>query len=264
MHNRVRQRASHHDSSGEQDEGNAEGRNLSPVRGGACGLVVGVDNGRIHSVRGNDDDVLSRGYICSKASALIDLHQDPDRLRAPVVRHGSSWREVSWEDALDRAATGLNRVRRRHGRDSVAVYYGNPVAHNLGLITHGLSFARALRTQNVYSASSADQLPQMLSALRMFGHFALMPVPDIDRTDCFLVVGGNLVVSNGSLMTAPNMRQRLDAIRRRGGRVVVIDPRRSETAQAADEHVACLPGTDALLLGAVLHVIFREGWSRLG
>ena len=235
-----------------------------PLCEATCGLVVGVDDGRIQSVRGDEKDVLSRGYVCPKASALIDLHQDPDRLRAPVIRRGSSWHEVSWDDALDRAASGLIRVRRRHGQDAVAVYYGNPVAHNLGLITHGLPFVRALRTRNVYSASSADQLPQMLSALRMFGHFALMPVPDIDRTDFFLVVGANPVVSNGSLMTAPNMRQRLDAIRGRGGRVVVIDPRRSETARAANEHVACLPGTDALLLGAILHVIFREGWSRLG
>src|SRR6185295_15887947 len=182
----------------------------------------------------------------------------------PMIREGSRWREVSWDAALDRAAEGFVRVRREHGRDAVAMYYGNPVAHNLGLMTHLLPFARALRTKNVYSASSADQLPQMLAAFRMFGHLALIPVPDLDRTDYFLIFGANPVVSNGSLMTAPDMKGRLRAIRNRGGRVVVVDPRRTETAAIADDHVAIRPGTDALLIAAILHVIVAEGWVRLG
>ena len=131
-------------------------------------------------------------------------------------------------------------------------------------MTHGLTFARALRTKNVYSASSADQLPQMLAAFRMFGHLALIPVPDVDRTDFFIIFGANPLVSNGSLMSAPDMRRRLEAIRGRGGRVVVVDPRRAETAEAADEHVAIRPVGDALLLAALLHVIFAEGWVRFG
>ena len=235
-----------------------------PLCEAACGILVEVEGQRVRSIRGDDDDPLSRGYLCPKAAALADLHDDPDRVRAPLIRNGSHWHEVSWEEALDRAADGLVRARRRHGRDAVAIYYGNPVVHNLGLMTHGLSFARALRTKNVYSASSADQLPQMLVALRMFGHLALIPVPDIERTDVFLIFGANPVVSNGSLMTAPDMRGRLRAIRARGGRVVVVDPRRTETADAADEHVAIRPGTDAWLLAAMLHVVFAEGWERLG
>ena len=235
-----------------------------PLCEAACGIIAEVDGRHIHSIRGNDDDVLSDGYVCPKAAALADLHDDPDRLHAPLIREDSRWREVSWEDALDRAADGLIRVRRQHGRNAAAVYYGNPVAHNLGLMTHALPFARALRTRNVYSASSADQLPQMLAALRMFGHFALIPIPDIERTEFLLILGANPVISNGSLMTAPNMRQRLQSIRARGGRIVVVDPRRSETADAADEHVANLPGTDALLLAAILHVVFAEKWTRLG
>src|SRR6185295_8995136 len=138
-----------------------------------------------------------------------------------------------WQDALDRAADGLVSVRKRHGRDAVAMYYGNPVAHNLGLLTHALPFAHALRTKNVYSASSADQLPQMLAAFRMFGHLAMIPVPDLERTDLLLIFGANPVVSNGSLMTAPNVKSRLRAIRNRGGRIVVVDPRRTETAESA-------------------------------
>lgn len=223
-----------------------------------------TEGDRIQSVRGDPDDPFSRGYICPKAAALVDLHHDPDRLRAPLVRDGSRWQEVSWREAFDRAAAGLTDIRNRHGRDAVAIYYGNPVAHDLGLMTHGLSFARALRTRNVYSASSADQLPQMVVALRMFGHLAVIPVPDLDRTELFVVVGANPIASNGSLMTAPDMRRRLRAIRDRGGRIIVIDPRRTETANAADEHIFIRPGTDALLLLAILHVVFSEGSARFG
>src|SRR5216684_1977671 len=235
-----------------------------PLCEASCGILVDTDGEHVRSIRGDGDDPISRGYICPKAAALADLHDDPDRVRAPLIREGSRWREVSWDAALDRAADGLVRVRNERGRDAVAIYYGNPVAHNLGLMTHALPFARALRTKNVYSASSADQLPQMLAAFRMFGHLALIPVPDLERTDYFLIFGANPVVSNGSLMTAPDMKSRLHAIRDRGGRVVVVDPRRTETAAIADEHVAIRPGTDALLLAAMLHVVFAEGWVRLG
>ena len=189
-----------------------------PLCEAMCGVLVEVDGERIRAVRGDPDDPFSRGYICPKAAALADLHHDPDRLRTPLVREGRTWREAGWKEALESAAAGLARVRRRHGRDAVAVYYGNPVAHNLGLMTHLLPFTRALRTRNVYSASSADQLPQMLAALRMLGHFALIPVPDIDRTDFFLILGANPLVSNGSLMSAPGMPRRLAAVRARGGR----------------------------------------------
>jgi anaerobic selenocysteine-containing dehydrogenase len=237
---------------------------ICPLCEAACGILVDAEDGRLRSIRGDPDDPFSRGYICPKAAALLDLHDDPNRIRAPMVREGTRWREVSWKEALDLAAEGLVRVRRRYGRDAAAIYYGNPVAHSLGLMTHALTFARALRTRNVYSASSADQLPQMLVALRMFGHQALIPVPDLDRTDLLFIFGANPIVSQGSLMTAPDVKRRLRAIRERGGRVVVVDPRRTETADAADEHVAIRPGTDALLLAAMLHVVFAEGLVRLG
>jgi anaerobic selenocysteine-containing dehydrogenase len=235
-----------------------------PLCEAACGILVEVEGEAIRSIRGDPDDPFSGGYICPKAAAVADIHNDPDRLQGPLIREGTKWHEASWEDALDRAAVGLARVRREHGRDGLAIYYGNPVAHNLGLMTHGLMFARALRSRNVYSASSADQLPQMLVALRMFGHQAIIPVPDLERTDFLLILGANPLVSNGSLMTAPDMRRRLRAIRDRGGRVVVVDPRRTETAGAADQHVPIRPGTDAHLLAAMLHEIFEKGWVRCG
>jgi anaerobic selenocysteine-containing dehydrogenase len=235
-----------------------------PLCEASCGIMVEVDGRAIRSVRGDDDDPFSRGYICPKAAALVDLHADPDRLRTPLVRDGAAFREASWEEALDRAAGGLERVRKKHGRDAVALYYGNPTAHNLGLLTHGLAFSRALRTRNLYSASSADQLPQMLASYWMYGHLALVPVPDIDRTDMLLVLGANPVVSNGSIMTAPNVKARLKALQERGGRLVVVDPRRTETAEIADEHVFVRPGTDALFLAAMLQVIFEARLVRLG
>jgi anaerobic selenocysteine-containing dehydrogenase len=232
-----------------------------PLCEASCGILVDVENGMPKSVRGDDEDPFSQGYICPKASALVDLHDDPDRLRVPMIREGSHWREASWDEALERAAEGIRRVR-KDDRDAVAMYYGNPVAHNLGLLTHGLPFARALRTKNLYSASSTDQLPQMLVAYRMFGHLALMTVPDVDRTDFFLVMGANPLVSNGSIMTAPDMKRRLRAIQGRGGKVVVVDPRRTETAEAADEHVFIRPGTDALFLAAMLNIVFEEGLAK--
>lgn len=231
----------------------------------ACGIVVETEGDRVASIRGDDDDPHSRGYLCPKAAALTDLHDDPDRLRTPLVRDASgSFRDASWDEALARAGDGLAAIRARHGRDALAVYYGNPTAHNLGLMTHGLPFTRALWTRNLYSASSADQFPQMLAAQETFGHLGLVPVPDVDRTEHFLIVGGNPLVSNGSLMTAPDMRRRLREIRARGGKVVVIDPRRTETAEAADEHVFVRPGTDAFLILGMLHVIFAEGLVAVG
>ncbi|HET8641590.1 MAG TPA: molybdopterin oxidoreductase family protein [Pseudonocardiaceae bacterium] len=223
-----------------------------------CGIKVTVDGGRVVDVRGDERDVFSRGYICPKATALADLHHDPDRLRRPLVRTGRQWREAGWAEAFDLAGGHLRRIRRTHGKDAIGVYQGNPTVHNLGLVTYGQLLFRNLRTRNLFSATSVDQLPHMLAALQMFGHQLLMPVPDVDRCDLFVCLGGNPAVSNGSIMTAPNMRARLRAIRDRGGSVVVIDPRRTETAALADRHLFIRPGTDALLLMSLVNVLFSD------
>ncbi|MGH8775460.1 MAG: molybdopterin oxidoreductase family protein [Jiangellaceae bacterium] len=228
-----------------------------------CGIAVTVDGDRVVSIRGDQDDPLSQGYLCAKGPALADLHHDPDRLRHPVVRDGDSWREVGWDEAFDLVASRLRAIRAEHGRHALAVYQGNPTAHNLGLLTFGQLLFRGLRTDHLYSATSVDQLPHMLASLLMFGHQLLLPVPDIDRTDLFVCLGANPSASNGSLMTAPNIRGRLKALRQRGGRVVLIDPRRTETAAAADEHVFIRPGTDALFLLAMVHVLFDEDLVRV-
>jgi anaerobic selenocysteine-containing dehydrogenase len=230
----------------------------------ACGVAVELEGDRVTAIRGDADDPFSRGYICPKAAALADLHHDPDRLQHPMIRAGRTWRQASWDEALNLTATALNQIRRDHGPDAIGIYQGNPTAHNFGLMTVGQLVLRKLGTRNLYSASSADQLPHMVAAHLMFGDGLLMPVPDLDRTAFLLCIGANPLVSNGSILTAPNMRRRVRDIRARGGRVVVVDPRRTETADAADQHLFIRPGTDALLLLSLIHVIFEAGLERPG
>ncbi|WP_224364423.1 molybdopterin oxidoreductase family protein [Hyalangium versicolor] len=229
-----------------------------------CGVAIEVEGDQVVSIRGDDADPFSRGYICPKATALADLHYDPDRLRRPMLREGSNWREIPWDEAFDLTIERLRAVRDAYGIDAIATYQGNPTAHSLGLMLHGQLFLRRLGTRNASSATSIDQLPHMLAALMMFGDQLLMPVPDLDRTEHMIVLGGNPLVSNGSVMTAPNVKQRLKDMRARGGRLVVIDPRRTETAGVADRHLFIRPGTDAAFLLSFLHVLYAEGRVRLG
>jgi anaerobic selenocysteine-containing dehydrogenase len=224
-----------------------------------CGLEILVEGDQIISIRGDRKDPLSQGHICPKAVSLQDIHNDPDRLKHPMRRNpDGDWEQVSWRAALDETADRLGTTQREFGRDAVAVYIGNPAVHNSGTMLFGPSLWRALRTKNRFSATSVDQLPHHLAAMLMFGHQLLLPVPDVDRTGFLLILGANPAVSNGSMMTAPGMSRRIKEIRRRGGRVVVIDPRRTETADLADTHFFIRPGTDALLLMALAHVVFAE------
>ena len=223
-----------------------------------CGVEIRVRGTEILSIRGDEQDPFSRGHICPKALGLKDVHEDPDRLRRPMRRTATGWEEVSWETALDEVARRIVALQREHGADAVASYLGNPQVHNYGGLLGGGKFLRALRSKNRYSATSVDQLPHHLSAYLLYGHQLMIPVPDIDRTQFFLVIGGNPVVSNGSLMTAPDVTRRLKDLRARGGRLVVVDPRRTETAELADTHLFVTPGSDALLLLSMLQVLFAD------
>ena len=231
-----------------------------------CGLEVTVEDDRVTAIRGNPDDPLSRGYICPKGVSLADVHADPDRLRRPVRRIGdgadAEWVEIGWDEALDRVADGLARAINEHGRDAVGVYLGNPNAHALGSATHALAMVKTLRTRNRFSASSVDQIPHQLVAWQLYGHQLLLPIPDIDRTSYFLVFGANPMASNGSLMTVPDFPNRLRALKARGGRMVVVDPRRTETAKVADEHLFVRPGSDAVVVLAMVRTLFEEGLTR--
>jgi anaerobic selenocysteine-containing dehydrogenase len=228
-----------------------------------CGIVVTTDGTQVTEIRGDPDDPFSRGHICPKAVALKDVHDDPDRLRRPMRRVGNEWTEVSWDDALNDVATRLRAVQTQHGRDAVATYLGNPTVHSVGAMLFAPNLMRALRTRNRYSATSVDQLPHHVAAMLMFGHALLIPIPDIDHTQHLLMFGANPAASNGSLMTAPGVTDRIRAIRERGGRVILIDPRRTETATLVDEHHFVRPGTDALVLLALLQVMFEERLVRV-
>ncbi|GAA3522091.1 molybdopterin-dependent oxidoreductase [Nocardioides daeguensis] len=231
-----------------------------------CGLLLTIEDGSVTGVRGNPDDPLSRGHVCPKGVAIGDVHADPDRLRRPVRRIGrgddARWEEIGWDEALDLVADGLARAVNEHGEDALAIYLGNPNVHSLGSMTHGVALAQSFRTRNKFSATSVDQLPHQVLGYLLYGHQLLLPVPDIDRTSYFLVLGANPMASNGSLMTVPDFPGRLRELRARGGRMVVLDPRRTETAKVADEHHFVRPGTDAWVLLALLHVLFAEGLTR--
>ncbi|MFG1621494.1 molybdopterin-dependent oxidoreductase [Kribbella sp. NPDC049227] len=227
-----------------------------------CGVLVTVDDGRVTDIRGDESDPLSRGHICPKAVALRDLQEDPDRLTTPVRRTADGWQEIGWDAAYELVVEKLTEIQREHGRNSVGVYLGNPNVHSLGALTHLPTMIRQLRTRNRFSATSIDQLPHMLASYLLYGHQLMVAVPDIDRTSYLLMLGANPLASNGSMMTAPGFGRRLKDLRKRGGRVVVIDPRRTETAAVADEHHFVRPGTDAAFLLALIHQVIADGHAR--
>ncbi len=229
-----------------------------------CGLEIKLEGGQIRSIKGDKQDPLSKGHICPKAVALQDIYNDPDRLRTPIKRTQKGWQAISWDQAFTEVTDQLKLIQHKHGKNAVAIYLGNPTVHNLDAMLFGPMFFRTLRTQNRYSATSVDQLPEQLVSLLMFGHSLLIPLPDLDRTGFHIIFGANPVVSNGSLMTAPGVTKRLKAIRERGGQLVVVDPRRTETAAIADQHLFIKPGSDVLMLLAMLHVVFDGKLQTLG
>ncbi|HET7862809.1 MAG TPA: molybdopterin-dependent oxidoreductase [Burkholderiaceae bacterium] len=236
---------------------------ICPLCEACCGLEVKVEGTRIASVRGDEADVFSAGYLCPKGVALKELHDDPDRLRAPLVKREGRFVEATWDEAFAEIERRLVPVLERHGRDAVAVALGNPVAHKMGLLLYGPRLIRALGTQNIFSASTLDQMPKQLSAGLMFGSWFSVPVPDIERCDFLLMLGANPMASNGSLWTVPDFRGKARALHARGGRLVVVDPRRTETAAVADQHLFIRPGSDVFFLLGLVHTMFDEGLVRL-
>jgi anaerobic selenocysteine-containing dehydrogenase len=223
-----------------------------------CGLEIKYRDNEVISINGDKNDPFSRGHICPKALALKDIYEDPNRLKFPIKRTPNGWVQIGWTEALDEVSTRLKDIQKRHGNNAVAMYAGNPSVHNSGVFLSGTGLMKALKTKNIYSATSTDQLPHHFASWQMFGHPFLLPIPDIDHTDYWLIMGGNPIASNGSIMTAPDVANRLKAIQERGGKVVVIDPRFTETAAKANAHHFITPGTDAFLLLAMLQVVFEE------
>ena len=235
-----------------------------PLCEATCGLELQISEGKVTKVRGDADDVFSGGYICPKGTAIAAIHEDPDRLRRPLVKRDGFHVEVDWDEAFAEIEQRLLPILDEHGRNSVGAYLGNPNVHNMAGAFYVRPVLKALGTRNIFSASSVDQMPKHVSSGLLFGSPGTIPVPDLDRTEFLLMLGANPLESNGSLCTAPDFPGRLKRIRERGGRIVVIDPRRTRTARLADEHLFIRPGTDAMLLVAMIHTLFDEELVNLG
>lgn len=227
-----------------------------------CGLLVSVDGDRITDIRPDPEDPFSRGHMCPKGYALKELHEDPDRLRAPVRRTATGWQRIGWDEALDEATRGLQAVQAEHGRNAVGVYVGNPSIHNHGTTLAMSGFVGALRTRNRFDANSQDANPKLLACMLMYGDQFAITVPDVDRTEFLLMLGANPAASNGSVMSLGDVRGRLKDLRARGARFELVDPRRTETARWASGHTFLRPGGDAAYLLAIVHTLFAEGLVR--
>ncbi len=232
-----------------------------PTCEASCGLVMEVDRAakQVISIKGDPDNHRSRGYVCAKSQAFRYIYEDPERLTGPVKKVDGQWREIGWEEALAETAGRLADVRDQYGKDAIAMYYGNPNGHNFSTQIYTQMFITLLNTERFFSAGSVDQQPKNLSCELLYGNGWVFPIPDIDHSDFFVCMGGNPLVSQGSLMSAPDIESRLKALQQRGGKVVVIDPRRTETADIADQHLFIRPGTDAFALMAFVNELFATG-----
>jgi anaerobic selenocysteine-containing dehydrogenase len=224
----------------------------------ACGLKITYSENSILKIEGDSQDLFSRGHICPKANGLKDIYNDPDRLKYPLKRVGETWIELSWEEAFDLVVSKTKDIQSKYGSNSIGIYQGNPSVHNLGTMLFAGDFFKKLKTQNNYSATSTDQLPHHFASEFLYGHPLLIPIPDIDNTHFMLIIGGNPLVSNGSMMTVPDVGNRLKAIQNRGGKVVVVDPRKTETAIKSDKHIFIKPGSDVLFLIGMIKIMFAE------
>ena len=235
-----------------------------PLCEATCGLEITTKGNDVVRIRGDREDVFSKGFICPKGSTIKDLDADMNRVRGPLIKENGSFRPATWDEAFALIDQRLGSIRKEHGDDAVAIYLGNPNAHSLSGALYAGDVIRNFRTRNVFSASTVDQMPKQISAGFMFGTAISVPVPDVDHTDYMLMLGANPYDSNGSLFTAPDLPGRLEALRARGGKLVVVDPRRSKTAEHADEHVSLYPGTDAYWLFALVNVIVSASRVDLG
>ncbi|MEO8001678.1 MAG: molybdopterin-dependent oxidoreductase [Arenimonas sp.] len=233
-----------------------------PLCEAICGLELQFEADKLIAIRGDDADPFSRGHICPKGNAILDLEADPDRLRKPMRRIGDQWQEISWDEAFTSAGNELAIIQKEYGANSIGTYLGNPNVHHFGHIAYLPFLLKIIRSQNVFSASSVDQWPHQLVNAQMYGHQFLLPIPDIDHTDYFLMLGANPIASNGSLMTVPDVKERIKALTKRG-KLIVIDPRKTETAAIASEHHFIKPASDVYFLIAFLQELFKTGPARL-
>ncbi|MFG2588578.1 molybdopterin oxidoreductase family protein [Streptomyces sp. NPDC048438] len=231
---------------------------VCPLCEATCGLTLTIEGTEVTGARGDREDVFSKGFICPKGASFGGLDADPDRLRTPLVRKDGVLREATWSEAFDAIAAKIPALIGEHGKNSVGVFLGNPNVHTMAGGLYPPLLLSTLGTRNVFTASTLDQMPKHVSSGLLFGDANAIPVPDLDRTAHLLLIGANPLESNGSLCTAPDFPGKLKALRKRGGTLTVIDPRRTRTARLADRHAAIRPGTDALLLAALTQVVVEE------
>jgi anaerobic selenocysteine-containing dehydrogenase/NADPH-dependent glutamate synthase beta subunit-like oxidoreductase/NAD-dependent dihydropyrimidine dehydrogenase PreA subunit len=223
-----------------------------------CGVQIKYQGDEILSIAGDKDDPHSGGHICPKGYSLQDLHNDPDRLKTPMQKVDGQWLPISWDDALDRVSNEIVNIQSKYGNDAISGYIGNPASHSFGILMAVGKFRKALGSKNMHSGGSLDQMPHQLMSYLMFGHGQLFTIPDIDRTDYMLMLGANPAASNGSLMTAGDVLKRLESIKERGGKFVLVDPRRTESARYASEHLFIKPGTDPLFIYGLIQYIIQQ------
>lgn len=228
-----------------------------------CGIAIEHEGENIISIKGDKKDPLSRGHICPKAVALKDFYLDEDRLRTPLKKTVNGFVEITWEEAFETTVSKIKEIQGKYGNNAIGSFLGNPNVHNMGNTLFARGFLKALKTKQIFSASSVDQMPHHVAGIHMLGHAALTPVPDLDRTNYLVIMGGNPIVSNGSMMSSPDIGKRLRSIQERGGKVIVIDPRRTETARKSSEHYFIKPETDVVFLLAMIHVLVVENKIRL-
>ncbi len=237
---------------------------VCPFCEGMCGVEITTEAGRVKSVRPDRDNVWSRGHVCPKGTTLGEVHHDPDRLRSPMIREGNQWRKATWDEAFERCETLLHGVRERHGPEAMAAYLGNMIAKCFGVNRYTGEFLKQAGIANIFSSSTVDQQPKNLACQLMYGDMWRIPIPDLDRTDLMVIFGGNPAASKGSIFSHPNVMQGIADLRKRGGRAIVVDPRRTGTAKKADQWIGIRPGTDAAFLLGVVHTLFDEKRVRLG
>lgn len=218
-----------------------------------CGVLVELDGRKVVSIKGNPDHVLSRGHICPKATAIADLQDDPDRLRRPMKRTANGWQAIGWDQAYTEIAARVVALQAKKARP--AFYVGNPTAHDYALAGQMGALRRAVGSKGTFSASTLDQIPHHYVQFQLYGHVSMAAVPDIDRAHAIVIVGGNPAASNGSIWTVPDFKARTKEMQTRGGKLIVVDPRRTETAKLADQWLPVIPGTDTALLIAILHAV---------
>lgn len=223
-----------------------------------CGMVATVEDGRLTTLRPDREHPLSSGFACPKGIAFTEVVNDPDRVTKPLRRGPDGFEEVGWDEALTDIATRLSAVLREHGSGAVGWYMGNPAAFSYSHLVGVIAFIKGIgRHSHYFTASSQDTSSRLLASQFLYGSPLSVPIPDLNRTDLLVMMGANPLVSHGSFLTAPRIKDRLRDITGRGGRVVVIDPRRTETAAEYD-WLGIVPDTDAYLLLSLLQVLFAE------